>query len=97
MDRWLDAAGAPPTEPVLVRDPPSFYHATGRRAVVLPRDLAFLTPTADRYGVRCAILEDAGIERLRAAQTEGGLTEWREVMTASGRSSAALFCREGAP
>ena len=55
------------------------------------------TPTADRYGVRCAILEDAGIERLRAAQTEGGLTEWREVMTASGRSSAALFCREGAP
>ncbi len=89
--------GIPSSEPVLVRDPPSFYRATGRRAVVLPRDLAFLDPTADRYGVRCAILEDAGIERLRAAQTEGGLTEWREVMTATGRSSAALFCREGAP
>ena len=97
VDRWLDAAGAPPTEPVLVRDSPSFYHTSGRQAVVLPRDLAFLVPTADRYGVRCAILEDAGIERLRAAQTEGGLTEWREVMTATGRSSAALFCREGAP
>lgn len=87
----------PSSEPVLVRDPPSFYRATGRRAVVLPRDLAFLDPTADRYGVRCVILEDVGIEHLRAAQTAGGLTEWREVMTASGRSSAALFCREGAP
>jgi len=97
VDRWLDAAGAPPTEPVLVRDSPSFYHTSGRQAVVLPRDLAFLTPTADRYGVRCAILEDAGIERLRTALTEGRLTEWREIMTASGRSSAALFCREGAP
>jgi len=82
---------------VLVRDPPSFYHATGRRAVVLPRDLAFLDPTANRYGVRCAILEDAGIGRLRVAQDEGHLTEWQEAMTASGRSNAALFCREGAP
>ena len=97
MDRWLDAGGVSPTEPVLVRDPPSFYHATGRRAVVLPRDLAFLAPTADRYGVRCAILEDVGIERLRTAQAEGRLTEWQEVMAASGRSNAALFCREGAP
>ena len=87
----------PLTEPVLVRDPPSFYHATGRRAVVLPRDLDFLAPTADRYGVRCAILEDAGIARLRAAQAAGRLTAWQEVMTTSGRASAALFCREGVP
>ena len=93
MDRWLDAAGAPPTEPVLVRDPLSFYHATGRQAVVLPHDLAFLTPTADRYGVRYAILEDAGIERLRAAQAEGGLTEWHEVMTA--RVAQAQPCSVG--
>ena len=97
VDHWLDAAGIAPIEPLLVRDPPSFYHITDRRAVVLPRDLAFLTPTADRYGVRCAILEDVGIERLRMAQAEGRLTEWREIMTASGRASAALFCRERAP
>jgi hypothetical protein len=97
VNRSLAAAGVPSIEPVLVRDPPSFYHATGRRAVVLPRDLAFLEPTADRYGVRCAILEDAGIGRLRAAQAEGRLTAWHEVMTAGGRASAALFCRGGAP
>jgi hypothetical protein len=93
VGRWLDAAGVSPAEPVLVRDPPSFNHATGRRAVVLPRDLAFLDPTASRYGVRCAILEDAGIERLRRAQAEEGLTEWQEVMTASGRGHVTLFCR----
>jgi len=95
--RWLTEQGVPASEPVLVRDPPSFHHATGRRAVVLPRDLAFLVPTADRYGVRCAILEDVGIERLRAAQAERRLTEWQEVMAARGRSNAVLFCREGAP
>jgi hypothetical protein len=97
VDRWLTASGASPTEPVLVRDPPSFYHATGRRALVLPRDLAFLTPTADRYGVRCAILEDAGVERLRSAQAAGRLTEWQAVMAANGRSNAVLFCQEGGP
>jgi hypothetical protein len=96
-DQWLAASGAPKTEPILVRDPPSFYHVTGRRAVVLPRDLTFLDLTANCYGVRCAILEDAGIARLRRAQAEEGLTEWQEVMTASGRSNVALFCREGAP
>jgi len=97
VNRWLSEQGIPATKPVLVRDPPLFYYATGRRAVVLPRDLAFLVPTADRYGVHCAILEDVGVSRLRTAQAEGDLTEWQEVMTASGRSSAALFCREGAP
>jgi hypothetical protein len=97
VDRWLNATDVSPAKTVLVRDPPTFYHATGRRAVVLPRDLAFLDPTANRYGVRCAILEDACIGRLRVAQDEGHLTEWQEAMTASGRSNAALFCREGAP
>ena len=96
-NHWLAEQGVPASEPVLVRDPPSFHHATGRRAVVLPRDLAFLASTAVRYGARCAMLEDAGIERLRVAQTKGRLTEWQEVMAASGRSNAVLFCREGAP
>ena len=82
-----------PTEPVLVRDPLSFYHATGRRAVVLPRDLAFLIPTASRYGVRCAILEDAGVRRLRSARAAGRLTEWQEVMAASECPNVILFCR----
>jgi len=91
--RWLTEQGVPAAEPVLVRDPPSFYHVTGRQAVVLPRDLAFLPPTAARYGVRCAILEDAGRARLRTAQTVGDLTEWQEVMTVSGRAHATLFCR----
>jgi hypothetical protein len=59
---------------------------------VLPRDLAFLAPTADRYGVRCAILEDAGVGRLRSAQAAGRLTEWQEVMAASERSNVILFC-----
>jgi hypothetical protein len=93
VDRWLDTAGVSPAEPVLVRDPPTFYHGAGRRAVVLPRDLAFLTATADRYGVQCAILEDAGVERLRSAQAAGCLTEWQAVMAASERSNVILFCR----
>ncbi len=93
VNRWLTEQDIPAVEPVLVRDPPSFYHATGRRAVVLPRDLAFLAPTADRYGVRCAILEDVGVRRLRSAQAEGRLTEWQAVMAASERSNVILFCR----
>lgn len=94
VDRWLDAAGVSPLEAMLVRDPPTFYHLTGRRAVVLPRDLAFMQIAADRYGVRCAILEDAGIARLRAARAAGQMTAWREVMTTDGRAQTALFCRD---
>jgi hypothetical protein len=80
---------------VLVRDPPSFYHTTGRRAVVLPRDLAFLAPTAARYGVSCAVLEGAGIARFDAALASGRLVGWRGVLrTAVYGQPLALFCRE---
>ena len=97
VGEWLAAAGEPPTTPVLVRDPPSFYWVTHRRAVVLPRDPAYLQLIAERFQARCALFEDAGIGRFRAAQAEGQLTGWREVTTTSGRSNAALFCREAAP
>jgi hypothetical protein len=95
VDRWLDAVGTPPTEPVLVRDPPSFYHTTGRRAVMLPRDLAFLTPTAARYGAGCAVLEGAGIARFDAALAFGRLVGWRGVLrTVVADQPLALFCYE---
>jgi hypothetical protein len=95
VDRWLDAGGVSPTEPVLVRDPPSFYHATGRLAVVLPRDLAFLTPTAARYGAGCAVLEGPGITRFEGALASGMLVGWRGVLRMDARGQPlALFCRE---
>jgi len=95
VDRWLDAGGVSPTEPVLVRDPPSFYHATGRRAVVLPRDLAFLPPTAARYGAGCAVLEGPGITRFEGALASGMLVGWRGVLRMDARGQPlALFCRE---
>lgn len=93
--RWLTAQDIPSVEPVLVRDPPSFYHTTGRRAVVLPRDLAFLVSTADRYGAGCAVLEGAGITRFDAALAAGRLVGWRAVLrTEALGQTLALFCRE---
>ena len=95
IDRWLTAQGIPSAEPVLVRDPPSFYHTTGRRAVVLPRDLAFMTPTAARYGVSCAVLEGAGIARFDEALAAGRLVGWLGVLrTVVADQPLALFCHE---
>jgi len=93
--RWLTEQGIPAAEPVLVRDPPSFYHATGRRAVVLPRDLDFLTPTAARYGAGCAVLEGPGITRFEGALASGMLVGWHGVLRMDAQGQPlALFCRE---
>jgi hypothetical protein len=95
VNRWLTEQNVPAAEPVLVRDPPSFYHATGRRAVVLPRDLAFLAPTAARYGADCAVLEGPGIARFERALAAGLLIGWREMLRHTEPSqSLALFCHE---
>jgi hypothetical protein len=95
VDRWLTAQGIPSAEPVLVRDPPSFYYTTGRRAVVLPRDLAFLTPTAARYAAGCAVLEGPGITRFDEALASNQLVGWRAALrTEAHGQPLALFCRE---
>jgi len=95
VERWLTEQGVPAAEPVLVRDPPSFYHATGRRAVVLPRDLAFLAPTAARYGAGCAVLEGPGIARFEGALAFGLLVDWRSVLRTDALGQPlALFCHE---
>jgi len=95
VNRWLTEQGVPAAEPVLVRDPPSFYHATGRRAVVLPRDLASLTPTAARYGAGCAVLEGPGIARFEGALASGLLVDWRSVLRTDALGQPlALFCHE---
>jgi hypothetical protein len=95
VNRWLTEQGSPAVEPVLVRDPPSFYHATGRRAVVLPRDLAFLAPTAARYGAGCAVLEGPGIARFEDALASGRLVGWRGVLRVEAQGQPlALFCCE---
>jgi hypothetical protein len=94
IDRWLTEQGIPANEPTLVRDPPSFYALTGRRAVMLSRELAFLAPTVERYGARCAIVEDAGIVRWRAAQGDGRLTAWEMRLHAyMPAAEVALFCQ----
>ena len=95
VNRWLAEQDVPASEPILVRDPPSFQHATRRRAVVLPRDLTFLTSTAGRYGARCAMLEGPGIVRFERALAAGLLSGWREMLriTEQGQS-LALFCHE---
>jgi hypothetical protein len=95
VNRWLTAQGIPSGEPVLVRDPPSFYHTTSRRAVVLPSDLSFLAPTAARYAAGCAVLEGAGIARFDAALAAGRLVGWRGVLrTVVADQPLALFCYE---
>jgi hypothetical protein len=86
VGQWLDEQNAPATQPVIVRDPPSFFGVTGRFAIMLPHDLSFLDRAADRYGARCTVMEEAGIGRFRA----GSLAGWQEMWSA-GR--IALFCR----
>jgi len=82
VDRALDAMGVPAQQPIIVRDPPSFYYATGRWAVALPYNSQLLDVIAERYDARCAVLEDAGIERVRRALRAGLLPGWEEVMMA---------------
>lgn len=95
VNRWLAEQDVPASEPILVRDPPSFQHVTGRRAIVLPRDLAFLTPTADRYSASCAVLEGAGIARSDEALVSGRLAGWRGVLRTEARGQPlVLLCRE---
>jgi len=54
----LESLGVSPCEPVMVNNPPGYYLATGRAAVVIPfGDEASVRAVSTRYGVRYLILD----------------------------------------
>jgi len=78
VDRWLEAAGAPADQPVVVVDPPSFYGTTGRWAVVAPTDgLASLEAVADLFGARFLVLESDHAAPYDEAYRSGQLPGWQ--------------------
>lgn len=58
IEQALVAQGADPQDRVLVNNPPGYYLAAGRQAVVIPfGEVDSLLAAADRYGVRYLVLE----------------------------------------
>jgi hypothetical protein len=58
IEQSLKDLGATPCEVVMVNNPPGFYLASGRSAVVIPfGDEQMLKEAASRYGVRYLVLE----------------------------------------
>jgi hypothetical protein len=62
VDRFLVSLGAQPGEVVIARNPPAYYVASGRPAIVLPdeSDLTILS-LARRYQARYLVLEQGGV------------------------------------
>jgi hypothetical protein len=63
VDGWLASHGFSEDIPVIVNNPPGYYAATGRSAVVIP----FGTPdtiqqVAERYGARIVVLDSSHIK-----------------------------------
>ncbi|MDQ7029551.1 MAG: hypothetical protein Q9O62_07115 [Ardenticatenia bacterium] len=81
VDRWLDAAGVPADQPVLVVDPPSFYGTTGRWAVVIPADgPVALERVADLFGARFLVLESDHASPYEEAYRSGQLDGWQTCL-----------------
>jgi hypothetical protein len=67
VEQALLQSGAQPGDPVLVNNPPGFWSATGRSAVVIPYgDESMLLAAARRYGVRFLVLEITNPPQLSA-------------------------------
>ena len=96
-DSWLAELGVPPTEPVIVTDPPVFAGITRRRAVVLPlsegavADFDALDQVALRYRARCLALTDDPAKLFRERLGQRG---WAEVRDGQAQGQPIdLFCR----
>lgn len=67
VEQSLVELGAAASDPVLVNNPPGYYLASGRPAVVIPNgDLETLLAAAERYHARYLVLEENTVSDLRS-------------------------------
>jgi hypothetical protein len=65
VEQTLDSLGSTPGEAVLVNNPPGFWLASGRPAVVIPYgDEQMLLAAARKYGIRYVVLETNNASQL---------------------------------
>jgi hypothetical protein len=65
IEQTLASLGAAPGDPVLVNNPPGFWLASGRPAVVIPfGDEQMLLAAARQYGIRYLVLETNNAQQL---------------------------------
>ncbi len=66
VEQYLEGTGVPQKTAVAVNNPPGYYTATGRPAIVIPDgDLETLLDAAEKYGASYLILEQNTVKGLR--------------------------------